>query len=97
MPEPWETPEGRACIDRWVTDSMSRLNRYQGNAQFNSRKPWSINKYGVLEGHHPGGPVSNGAPDLESIGLATESVKLGRFTRLVIAVKSLSGSNVSLA
>lgn len=63
MPEPWETPEGRACIDRWVTDSMSRLNRYQGNAQFNSRKPWSINKYGVLEGHHPGGPVSNGAPD----------------------------------
>lgn len=61
MPEPWETSQGRACIDRWVTESMSKLNRYSGGDEFNSRKPWSINRYGVLEGR--GGPVSNGAPD----------------------------------
>lgn len=59
MAEPWQTGEGRARIDQWIAVSMARLNAYQGNAGFNGNKPWSINKYGVLEGRHV---HSNGAP-----------------------------------
>ena len=62
MPEPWETPRGRDLIDQWASVSMSRLNGYNGSAEFNSRKPWSINRYGVLEGRLPGGPHSVAAP-----------------------------------
>ena len=43
-----------------------------------------------------GGFVSNGAPDLESIGLATESVKLGRFNRTVRAVGDIRTYNPSI-
>jgi hypothetical protein len=42
---------------------MAKLNRYKGTAEFNARKPWSINKYGVLEGRPSPGPVSAYAPD----------------------------------
>ena len=63
MPEPWETPQGRACIDQWITISMSKLNAHEGDAEFNARKPWSINQYGLLEGRRPGGPLSVAAPD----------------------------------
>ena len=59
MLEPWQTPEGRARIEQWIAVSMARLNSYQGNAEFNSRKPWSMNKYGLVEGH---GLTSSGAP-----------------------------------
>lgn len=60
---PWETPQGQACFERWITESMAKLNAYNGNAEFNGRKPWSINKYGVLEGRPGVGPTSVGAPD----------------------------------
>lgn len=62
-PPPWATPQGRACIDRWVSVSMAKLNAYDGGAQFNGRKPWSINQYGLLEGRRPAGPFSVAAPD----------------------------------
>jgi hypothetical protein len=41
---------------------MAKLNAVEGSPEFNGRKPWSINRYGVLEGG-PHGPHSNGAPD----------------------------------
>ena len=63
MPEPWETPEGRACIEKWIAESMSLLNKHDGGDEFNGRKPWSINKYGLLEGRRPAGPYSVAAPD----------------------------------
>ena len=59
---PWETPEGQACFERWIAVAMGKLNAYDGTAEFNGRKPWSINKYGVLEGG-PHGPHSVGMPD----------------------------------
>ena len=48
--QPWQTPEGRACIDRWIRNTTSRLNSYNGDTEFNSRKPWSINQYGLFVG-----------------------------------------------
>jgi hypothetical protein len=60
---PWESPAGQACFERWINDSMSRLNSYQGNQEFNARKPWSINRYGILEGNRALGPTSVAAPD----------------------------------
>ena len=42
---------------------MSKLNNYNGNADFNTSKPWSINQYGILEGRRPFGPFSVRAPD----------------------------------
>ena len=48
--EPWQTPGGRACIDRWIGDTTSRLNRYNGDAEFNGRKPWRITRYGLFAG-----------------------------------------------
>ena len=60
---PWEIPQGQACFEQWIADSMARLNRHQGPAEFNARKPWSINRYGVLEGNTRIGPTSPYAPD----------------------------------
>lgn len=58
--EPWQTPEGRAAIDQWVAEAMGKINAYKGTDAFNARKPWSINKYGLLEGK---GITSAFAPD----------------------------------
>jgi hypothetical protein len=44
-----ETPEGQACFEKWITEAMGLLNNYKGNYDFNYKKPYSINKYGVLE------------------------------------------------
>lgn len=60
---PWDTPQGQACFERWISEAMSRLNAYNGSSEFNARKPWRINKYGLLEGSRPGGPYSPYAPD----------------------------------
>lgn len=60
---PWETAQGQACFEKWISESMAKLNAYNGNADFNARKPWSINKYGVLEGNAQFGPRSVAAPD----------------------------------
>ncbi|MFE3226984.1 hypothetical protein [Nocardia sp. NPDC059228] len=62
MPQPWETPQGQACIEKWIAVSMAKLNAFDGSPEFNARKPWSINQYGVLEGG-PHGPHSTHAPD----------------------------------
>ncbi len=58
--EPWQTPDGRACIDAWTRHVSERLNSYAGSGEFNSRKPWSINQYGLFVGR---GIRSNYAPD----------------------------------
>jgi hypothetical protein len=42
---------------------MSRLNAHNGSQEFNGRKPWSINQYGVLEGNRTYGPTSVAPPD----------------------------------
>jgi LCCL domain-containing protein/PAN domain-containing protein len=60
---PWDTPQGQACFERWIAYAMARLNAYNGSQDFNGRKPWSINKYGVLEGNPQFGPHSVAAPD----------------------------------
>ncbi|MBI4670367.1 MAG: hypothetical protein HY741_01690 [Chloroflexi bacterium] len=62
-PNPWETPVGQQCFEKWITESMSKLNAYNGSSEFNGRKPWSINKYGILEGGTAAGPRSVYAPD----------------------------------
>ena len=62
-PSPWDTAEGQICFESWIAYAMRKLNGYNGSAEFNARKPWSINKYGVLEGHSGSGPVSAYAPD----------------------------------
>src|SRR5207244_3014391 len=55
--EPWNTPQGQACFDKWIQEAMGKLNAYKSaNNDFNLRKPWSINKYGVLEGGGGKGP-----------------------------------------
>jgi LCCL domain/Cohesin domain len=62
-PNPWDTPQGQSCFEQWISVSMSKLNAYDGSADFNGRKPWSINRYGVLEGRPGVGPTSVRAPD----------------------------------
>jgi hypothetical protein len=61
MPEPWETPKGQACIEKWIAESMAKLNKHVGNSTFNANKPWSIDQYGAVVGRHvasvPGGPT----------------------------------------
>ncbi|MCA9840255.1 MAG: hypothetical protein KC422_25315, partial [Trueperaceae bacterium] len=60
---PWETPSGPACFERWIKTSSALLNSYQGTPDFNSRKPWSFNQYGLIEGGTEAGPKSVYAPD----------------------------------
>ncbi|MEZ4520176.1 MAG: cohesin domain-containing protein [Thermomicrobiales bacterium] len=62
-PPPWETPEGIACFERWISEVERILNAYDGTDQFNARKPWSINEYGLVEGNPQFGPTSVAAPD----------------------------------
>lgn len=42
----------QGCFERWITEAMSRLNAYNGDEDFNANKPYSINKYGQLEGRY---------------------------------------------
>jgi hypothetical protein len=59
---PWDTPEGQACFERWIAEATRLFNAYNGSPEFSARKPWSFNKYGILEGS-PYGPHSVHAPD----------------------------------
>lgn len=47
--EVWQTTEGRTCMQRWITQVAQVLNRHSGDADFNKRKPWSINQYGLFQ------------------------------------------------
>ena len=57
--EPYETASGRACFERWIAEATTRLNAHPGDTEFNSRKPWRFNEYGLLAGR---GAFSNYAP-----------------------------------
>ena len=57
---PWQTPQGQNAIDQWIAVAMAKLNAFDGGAEINGRKPYSINKYGVLVGT---GIQSAAAPD----------------------------------
>ncbi|MEZ5669399.1 MAG: LCCL domain-containing protein [Alphaproteobacteria bacterium] len=48
--EPWATPEGRACIDAWTDHVGATLNAHDGDDEFDARKPWSVNRYGLFGG-----------------------------------------------
>src|SRR4051812_6108919 len=61
MPEPWETPVGQACIEKWIAVATAKLNSHVGSEEFNLRKPWGYNQYGILIGR---GISSPGMPDL---------------------------------
>ncbi len=60
---PWDTPAGQNCFERWIREATARLNAYNGTDDFNARKPWSINEFGLVEGRPPLGPTSVAAPD----------------------------------
>jgi hypothetical protein len=60
---PWDTAAGQNCFERWIGEATSRLNAYNGTDDFNTRKPWSINEYGLIEGNPQYGPTSVAAPD----------------------------------
>jgi hypothetical protein len=60
---PWRTAQGRACINAWMRMTVSRLNATDLGQNYNSRKPWRFNRYGLLLGK---GSFSNSAPDLFS-------------------------------
>lgn len=49
---PWDTTLGQNCFEQWIDVAMSALNGYDGSSSFNGNKPYSINKYGVLEGRN---------------------------------------------
>jgi hypothetical protein len=61
--EPWETAVGQACFERWISEVVVLVNTYDGDDEYNDRKPWSINQYGILEGNAQFGPTSVAAPD----------------------------------
>ena len=62
--KPWETPQGRACMDRWAAETANKLNAYQGNQEHNGRKPWNFHpRYGTIQGNPQVGPTSVAAPD----------------------------------
>ena len=58
--EPWEPPHGPGCFERWISEVTRLLNQHDGSAGFNSRKPWSINQYGIFVAR---GIRSNYEPD----------------------------------
>lgn len=57
---PWRTAQGRACIDAWMQDTVSRLNSTDLGENYNSSKPWRFNQYGLLLGRTS---YSNYKPD----------------------------------
>jgi len=52
--EPPQTAAGRACIERWIQEVSLRLNGFDGDASFNSNKPWRINQYGLFAARNLG-------------------------------------------
>ena len=60
---PWDTAQGQGCFDRWIALTESRLNAYDGDDDFNARKRWHVNEYGLFEGNPRIGPTSLAAPD----------------------------------
>lgn len=58
--KPWETPQGQACFEEWIALATKLLNAYNGTPDFNARKPWGFNKYGLKVGK---GIESVAAPD----------------------------------
>jgi hypothetical protein len=46
--EVWQLPNGPACIEQWINFAQRTLNAYGGDNEFNARKPWRINQYGLF-------------------------------------------------
>jgi hypothetical protein len=59
-PQVWQSAMGQTLINQWITMTMSKLNSYNGSADFNAGKTYFINQYGVLNGRNI---TSVGAPD----------------------------------
>ena len=60
---PWSTIKGQYCFESWIIEAMYRLNAYTGSQDFNARKPWRINRYGMLEGNPKYWPRPGALPD----------------------------------
>jgi hypothetical protein len=43
-PFPWDTTEGRVCIDQWMSYAAARLNAFNGSANYNGNKPYRFNR-----------------------------------------------------
>ncbi len=61
--EPCDTPKGQACLEEWIALFARLANGYDGSDDYNGRKPWSINRYGLMQGGTAAGPFSAFAPD----------------------------------
>lgn len=57
---PFETSRGRLCLEQWITVATGALNTYNGDREYNSRKPWRVNRFGLFVGE---GMYSNYEPD----------------------------------
>ena len=60
---PCTTSAGQACFEKWIADFSMLANAYSGTPGYNGRKPWSIGRYGLIEGGTAAGPHSVFAPD----------------------------------
>jgi len=48
--EVWQLAQGPACFEQWINHVQSSLNAYNGDNEFNARKPWRINRFGLFVG-----------------------------------------------
>lgn len=46
--DPWQPPHGPQCFERWIGEFSRILNQYDGTREFNRRKPWHVNRYGLF-------------------------------------------------
>ena len=42
----WDSPEGQACFETWISDFTSTLNGFNGDECFNRLKPFGFSEYG---------------------------------------------------
>src|SRR5439155_1216405 len=57
---PWDNPDGQNCFEKWILLATKMINETDLGPEYNARKPWSFNKYGLMEGK---GIASAFAPD----------------------------------
>lgn len=62
-PQIWQTAIGRKCLADWIRDTETKLNRFKGPPGYNARKPFRVNKYGLIIGSGPGDRGSFAPPD----------------------------------
>ena len=62
-PSPGRPLKGTRVLSNGSGMQWRQMNAYNGSDDYNARKPWRINRYGVLEGNPKFGPTSAYAPN----------------------------------